>query len=548
VYFVAIVGAVAAAGVALWIVDDLRSGAIERSTFLLALGLAAALGTVAASLWRERRLHVRTVRVLEAVRTWLSGTLGLRILDRRQDALGLLASSLDTMAEQLAQDEQDLAWLREQSARSQDQLRALAVDEERERLARELHDGVKQHLFSLSMTSSAVAARLRVSETVDEELRSMVREVESTSKTVQRSLTRLIQDLQPVPLQERGLTAALHDYALLFGAREHIVVYVDEQGNDGLLSPSASEALYRVAQEALHNVARHARATRVDVRLHCMPEMVVLTIEDNGIGFDPGQVRRGLGLGNMQDRMVSVGGRLELDSRSGQGTRVQAEVVLAAQEIATEVPHDEGRPDASAENWVWLGQRLVIPVGQTWPWLPADRTHLRRPLVSPSDGPFSLQRVHRRWLLGTRYAVCNEAGGVLANLIRRRNAYEWRLGGARWALRYLRSSRGTLRAVLTRNEQPLAAMQQQGRLLDVWSEFVYNGRGYRFSCAGELRGRCTLSDAGAQVVLSVWGGPLPVVHLHRTAPLPLVLLVSAHSIKTRAAVRSVGESESSLSS
>ena len=130
---------------------------------------------------------------------WLRGTLSLRIGDRVDDRLGLLADQLDILVEHLRQDEQDLSQLREQSSRQTDQIRALAVDEERERLARELHDGVKQHLFSLSMTASALCARMEAG--VDAELLEMAREVEKTSGTVQRTLTRLVADLRPTPLQ-----------------------------------------------------------------------------------------------------------------------------------------------------------------------------------------------------------------------------------------------------------------------------------------------------------------------------------------------------------
>jgi regulator of protease activity HflC (stomatin/prohibitin superfamily) len=92
------------------------------------------------------------------------------------------------------------------------------------------------------------------------------------------------------------------------------------QGNDALLPPSVAEALCRVTQEALHNVARHARATRADVNLRCLPEQVMLTVRDNGVGFDTGQARRGLGLANMQERVMSVGGRLAVESQPGAGT------------------------------------------------------------------------------------------------------------------------------------------------------------------------------------------------------------------------------------
>ena len=90
-------------------------------------------------------------------------------------------------------------------------------------------------------------------------------EIVNAAQSAQRETTRLIEDLRPGSLEEQGLAAALNDYTLLFGAQEHLLVYLDVQCNDKTLPPAAAEALYRVAQESLHNVARHAHATRVDV-------------------------------------------------------------------------------------------------------------------------------------------------------------------------------------------------------------------------------------------------------------------------------------------
>jgi hypothetical protein len=333
------------------------------------------------------------------------------------------------------------------------------------------------------------------------------------------------------------LASALNDYGLLFGAREHVLVYVDAQGSDTLLPPSVSEALYRVAQEALHNVARHARATRVDVRLRCLPELVELDVRDNGVGFDVSQVRRGLGLGNMQDRMLSVGGRLQIESRSGYGTRIRAEVVLAQrEETHSDLRSDAGRPSPTPENWAWLGRRLVIPVGQAWPWLPADQAHLRRPLVSADQSPLSVQRVRGRLGFGARYVLRDRDGTAPLTVSHSHSGYEWRSEGGHWALRHVRGPRGGMRAVLTRNEQPLAAVQQQGRLLDVWCEIVYDGRGYRFACSGGMGGQCTLTDATGDVVLTLSGGPLPTIGLRRIVPLALLAMIAVLAVDNRAMI------------
>ena len=236
------------------------------ATTILVMAIAALTGLLLGA-WASRRLARRVQRALDISRAWLRGNLSLRIADPSGDDLGLLSEQLDLLAEHLEQDEQDLDTLRERNARLTDQVRALTVVEERNRLARELHDSVKQHLFSLAMTASGIRARFDTLPDVPDDLAEMVREVETTAQTAQREMTRLIEDLRPTPLREQGLAAALDDYTLLFGAREHLLIYLEMQGNDALLPAAVAEALYRVAQEALHNVARHARATRVDVHL-----------------------------------------------------------------------------------------------------------------------------------------------------------------------------------------------------------------------------------------------------------------------------------------
>ena len=531
---------VIAAELALASVDILTPGPVAVWSYPVAAGGAALSGALALSLWMRCAAERRLRRMLEVAQGWLRGTLSLRIGDRVDDRLGLLADQLDILAEHLRQDEQDLSQLRERSTRQTDQIRALAVDEERERLARELHDGVKQHLFSLSMTASALCARMEAG--VDAELLEMAREVEKTSGTVQRTLTRLVADLRPTPLQEQGLAAALNDYTLLFGAREHILVYMDVQGNDALLPPSVAETLYRVAQEALHNVARHARATRVEVSLRCLPEQAILVVDDNGIGFDVDQVRRGLGLGNMHDRMLLAGGRLWTDSAIGHGTCIRAEVRLVrSHQVHPGIRASGELPQPTRENWAWLGQRLVIPVGQTWPWPLAEEVHLRRPLVEPEQGPITVQRTAR--LLGLRGEVVlhDGSGLTLARMRRHRWGYEWQSAGAEWTLDHIEGPRGTLRAVLARNQQPLAAMQHRGRLLDIWSELLYDGVGYRFSRGPGPASGCVLTDGDNDRVLSVKGIERPEITLHRAVPLPLVVMIAIRSVEDRAVALEAGE-------
>ncbi len=517
----------------------LRGKMIWGSHIVLVTLIAALWGLLLGGILSQPLSH-RLHRTLEISRAWLRGNLSLRIQDGHDDDVGLLAEQLNALAENLEKDEEDLIVLREHNARLTDQVRALAVVEERNRLARELHDSVKQHLFSLAMTASAIRDHFEaltntptpsVPMAAVSRLAEMVHEVEKAAQKAQYETTRLIEDLRPGSLQEQGLAAALNDYTLLFGAQEHILIYLEAQGDDKRLPPAVTEALYRVAQEALHNVARHARATRVDVNLHCTIGRVTLTIQDNGVGFDTTQPTHGLGLANMQERMMNVGGRLTIESQTGTGTVVMAEVELPTSgrvAPAAGVPAVH-RPDLSIENWAWLGAKLEIPVGQTWPWLPADLRNLREPLVEPSTAPFTCVRIPGFLGLGRAYTLTiGGPQGLLIRIHQTTSGYEWELDDASWALRRISGLGG--RMVLRRNKQPLAAIQYQGRQMNTWSEIIYDGCGYLLAYVkGEAR-TFTLTDENGQELLRFRGDETYELMLYHTIALPLLVMVTARII------------------
>ncbi|MFL7793068.1 MAG: histidine kinase [Anaerolineae bacterium] len=490
---------------------------------LIGTGIIGGITGASINYLLARRLH----RVLEVSRAWMRGNLSLRIADSRHDEIGLLAHQLNLLAEHLEEDEEDLGELQERTSRLSDQVRALAVVEERNRLARELHDSVKQNLFSVAMTASAIRARVDALNGIPEDLKVMASEVETTSRAAQQEMTRLIEDLRPESIYAQGLAETLNDFTLLLGAREHLLIYLDVHGNDKLLPPPVAEALYRVAQEALHNVARHACATRVDVDLRCIPEQVSLTIEDNGVGFDPSEAHKGLGLGHMRERIMEVGGVLSVDSQPGIGTTIVAEVALTHSLglRPDQAEMEDSRPMPTIENWAWLGQKLTIPVGQTWPWLPADQVNLRHPIVEATDGSPLLVR-HSSSLLGLFRSYSMQVGqrAPLARIHCGRTGYEWEMMGASWALRRIRGVSG--RMVLMRNGQPMAAMQPQGRMLHTWNEIVYDGRGYRLSYVKDVPGGYALMDEENDTLLTAEGSDPDRFKLHRASPLPLLVMVT----------------------
>jgi NarL family two-component system sensor histidine kinase LiaS len=266
----------------------------------------------------------RLRRLAQASNALASGDLSRRVHDPSGDEIGQLARQFDAMADRLEADTTQLRELADRNARLARQAQKLAALETRHRLARDLHDGVKQRLFGVNL---ATAAALNLLGADSEAARARLLEAREHSRQAQAEMQALLNELRPVGLDERGLVAALVDHLGAFERREGIAVHWQTESAEGLLlPPSCEQALFRVAQEALANVARHAQATHVTVELRVMPEAVMLQVSDDGRGFDPSAVEAGstMGLRGMQERLSGLGGTLTVDAAPGAGTRITA--------------------------------------------------------------------------------------------------------------------------------------------------------------------------------------------------------------------------------
>jgi signal transduction histidine kinase len=204
-----------------------------------------------------------------------------------------------------------------------------AQEEERSRIARELHDETSQVLTAFSLD----LATLRTVVCDNNTVKGLVDRLQNLSKEMSQGLYRLVHDLRPAQLDDLGLISAL-EYLKDDSKTTGLEISMEIRGKPRRLDSVVETVLFRVAQEALHNVARHAQATNVQIMLVFQSQEITLRIEDAGIGFDPVQSfspPRGWGLAGMRERIESVGGQLSIESDTGKGTIV--EVVVPVYDI-----------------------------------------------------------------------------------------------------------------------------------------------------------------------------------------------------------------------
>ncbi len=253
-----------------------------------------------------------------------------KIFVETKDEIWRLAGAFNTMSESLKEREKALR-------ESEKRLRSLssellrAQEKERKRLSKELHDELGQSLALLKH-------RLRsIERGVGEHQPSLRKECEETSRFVDEtieSVRRLSRDLSPSILEDLGLSAALRWLLDSFGERHSIQISFDVDGIDGLFSQETQTNLYRISQEALTNIGRHAEASRIRFAVQKNENHVSFVVEDNGKGFDVTQIRsrlsheKGIGLAAMAERAYMLGATFHIWSLLGEGTRISLKIPL----------------------------------------------------------------------------------------------------------------------------------------------------------------------------------------------------------------------------
>lgn len=259
-----------------------------------------------------RGLTRRLQRLSAASESWSRGDFSAVIRDQSRDELGQLSRELNDMSGQL----ESLLWARED----------LATLETRNRFARDLHDSVKQQVYAASLQVDTA----RASAGEDTTTESHLARTNELLAQAQKELNVLIHEMRPTTIEDEGLASALREYAAGWSRGSGIPARVRASEEDKRELPlEVKQAVFRVAQEALANVSKHSGASEAELELSHSAKSVNLRVADDGGGFDtmedPGE---GFGFRSMDERMSRLGGRMDVKSWPGEGTRVSCSCPL----------------------------------------------------------------------------------------------------------------------------------------------------------------------------------------------------------------------------
>ncbi len=276
--------------------------------FVLIAGVAGTAFGYLAARGPVQRLN----KLSEASRAWSQGDFTVSVDDPTGDELGQLAYRLNQMARQLEH--------------LLDTQRELAVVEERNRLARDLHDSAKQQAFAAAAQVGAARALLKqdpdTAETYMEEAERLIYEL-------RQELTALIQELRPAALEGKGLATAVREYGALW-SRQSGIRYEVRISGERTLPLAVEQTLFRIMQEALANVSRHSEASNVAIGLDYVNGHISLTVADDGRGFDINGEQTGIGLVSMRERAEVLGGTFAVESSLNKGTTVLCTIPVTA--------------------------------------------------------------------------------------------------------------------------------------------------------------------------------------------------------------------------
>lgn len=295
--------------------------------FVLSLPAGACIGLIASYI-SGNLLKKRLSVLWEAAMNLGRGHLSYRVPELGVDEIGELGWQLNRLASQWEEQVASLQRLSNHNAALAEQLKHTAVTEERQRLARELHDAVSQQLFAIAMTTAAMK---RLVEKNPQRAAQQIELVEEMAAAAQAEMRALLLHLRPATLQNKTLKEAILDLLGELTRKNTLEMTSEIEAVEGLPS-GIEDHLFRILQESISNTLRHARASQIAVKLFTLQGQVRMRVTDDGIGFDPdGEKLTSYGLRSMRERVTEVGGSMEIYSAQGKGTQIEVRIPLMPQ-------------------------------------------------------------------------------------------------------------------------------------------------------------------------------------------------------------------------
>jgi two-component system, NarL family, sensor histidine kinase LiaS len=300
---------------------------IMLAAFAVSLAVGTVMGVIGGYIFGnllKKRLYV----LGEATMNLSRGLLSYRVPDLGADEIGELGWQFNRLASQWEDQVASLQRLSNHNAALAEQLKQAAVTEERQRLARELHDAVSQQLFAIAMTTAALK---RLVEKNPQRAAQQIELVEEMAAAAQAEMRALLLHLRPATLQNKTLKEAMVDLLEELARKNALAISWEIEDVEGLPS-GIEDHLFRILQESLSNTLRHARASQIAVKLFTLQGQVRLRVTDDGVGFDPeGEKLTSYGLRSMRERVAELGGSLDIYSAVGKGTQIEVRIPVMPQ-------------------------------------------------------------------------------------------------------------------------------------------------------------------------------------------------------------------------
>lgn len=274
----------------------------------------------------------RLEEITQATLAYERGNFKYRLPQTSDDEIGQMSIHLNEMAKRIEDQVASLQRLSSEKAEWNETLKQTAITEERQRLARELHDAVSQQLFAISMMTSAARSTI---EEQPAKARGQIEAIERMASEAQSEMRALLLHLRPTHLEGKKLKEGIDNLLDELKTKHQLAIKWQVEEIIGL-SKGIEDHLFRIIQEAISNTLRHAKASSIELILYMVNDQVRLKISDNGIGFNANEEKpSSYGLRTMVERVNEIGGVIEIFSRPQKGTEIEVKVPIVAQDNAS---------------------------------------------------------------------------------------------------------------------------------------------------------------------------------------------------------------------